>query len=101
MIGSEQPPVEQMTRVRRTRSPKYAVFIGFGVLVGVFAAGVATFALPATDDYGYGTVLAYTSLVLGLVGGLLGGLVAVLLDRQPGGSARPASSNTRRPDGSG
>jgi hypothetical protein len=79
---SEQPPVEDMTRVRRTRSPKYGVFMGVGVLLGVLAAGIATFALPVTDDYGYGTVLGYTAVVLGLVGGLLGGLVAVLLDRR-------------------
>jgi hypothetical protein len=89
MSGSEQPaqpaqrpPVEQMTRVRRTRSPKWGVFIGLGVLVGVLVAGAATFALPVTDEYGYGTVLAYTALVLALVGGLLGGVVALLLDRR-------------------
>lgn len=82
MTGSERPPVEQMTRARRTRSPKYAVFIGLGVLVGVLVAGAATFALPVTESYGYGAVLAYTALVLGLVGGLVGGLVAVLLDRR-------------------
>jgi len=82
MTGSERPPVEQMARARRTRSPRYGVFIGVGVLLGVLAAGIATFALPVTDDYGYGTVLGYTSLVLGLAGGLLGGLVAVLLDRR-------------------
>lgn len=81
MTGPEQPPVGEMTRARRRRSPRYAVFIGCGVLVGVLAAGIATFALPVTQDYGYGTVLAYTALVLGLAGGLLGGLVAVLLDR--------------------
>ena len=79
---SEQPPAERMTQVRRTRSPKYGVFIGLGVLVGVIAAGIATFTLPVTEDYGYGTVLGYTALVLGLTGGLLGGLVAVLLDRR-------------------
>ena len=82
MTGSKRPPVEEMTRARRTRSPKYGVFIGVGVLLGALVAGVATFALPATEEYGYATVLGYTALVLGLVGGLLGGVVAVLLDRR-------------------
>ena len=84
----EQPPVEEMPRFRRTRRPKYAVFIGLGVVVGVLVAGVVTFLAPLEPDpvtgeeYSVGKVLAYTSLVLALVGGLLGGLVAVLLDRR-------------------
>ncbi len=84
----EQPPVEEMPRFRRTRRPKYPVFIALGVVVGVLVAGVVTFLTPFEPDpvtgeeYSVGKVLAYTSLVLALVGGLLGGLVAVLLDRR-------------------
>ncbi len=85
----EQPPVEEMPRFRRTRRPKYPVFIALGVVVGVLVAGVVTFLTPVEPDpsvtgeeFSVGKVLAYTSLVLALVGGLLGGLVAVLLDRR-------------------
>jgi len=88
MTGSEQPPVEEMARVRRTRVPKYPVFIGLGVVLGVLVAGAVTLLTPLDPDpvtgqqYSYGKVLGYTSIVLALVGGLLGGGVAVLLDRR-------------------
>lgn len=86
--GPERPPVEAMPRFRRTRTPKYPVFIGLGVVLGVVVAGVVTLLTPLDADpvtgqqYSLGKVLGYLSLVLALVGGLLGGLVAVLLDRR-------------------
>ncbi len=77
-----------MQRVRRTRTPKYPVFIGLGVVLGVAVAGVVTLLTPLAPDpvtgqeYSFGQVLGYLSLVLALVGGLIGGLVAVLIDRR-------------------
>lgn len=78
----ERPPLDQMVQVRRRRSPKYPVFIGLGVSLGVLVAVVLTYALPATQQYGYRSVVGYTALTLGLVGGLVGGGVALLLDRR-------------------
>ncbi len=86
--GPERPPVEQMPRYRRTSAPKYPVFIGLGIVLGVLVAGVVTLLTPLEPDpvtgqqYSVGKVLGYLSLVLALVGGMLGGVIAVLLDRR-------------------
>lgn len=76
------PPLDQMLRTRRRRTPKYPVFIGLGVFVGVLVAVVATYSLPATREFGYGSVVGYAALTMGLTGGLVGGIVAVVLDRR-------------------
>ena len=80
--GREQPPIQDMVQARRTSAPRYPVFIVVGALVGFVAAMAATFLAAPNEEYGRGSVLGYTALVLGLVGGLLGGAVAVLLDRR-------------------
>lgn len=77
-----QPPVDQMVQVRRRRSPKYPVFLGVGLGIGVLAAVVLTYSLPLTDEYGYGAVVGYVALTLGLLGAMVGGAVALLLDRR-------------------
>jgi len=81
--GRAQPPLEEMVPARRTSAPRYPIFIGAGVVLGVLAAAVATFYASSTnDDYSLRSIFGYTALLLGLVGGLLGGAVAVLLDRR-------------------
>jgi hypothetical protein len=79
--GREPTPEElaQATRARRRREPRYRVFIGTGVLVGLVAAGVVTLLVPAAQDYSRTALLGYLVVALGVSGGLLGGLVAVLL----------------------
>ncbi len=81
--GRAQPPIEEMVPARRMSAPRYGVFIGAGVVLGVVAAAVATFYASTTnDDYSLRAIFGYTALLLGLVGGLLGGALAVLLDRR-------------------
>ena len=77
-----QPPIDEMVQVRRRRSPKYPVFIGVGVFLGVLIAVGLTYSLPATEEFGYRSVVGYMALTLGLVGGLVGGAVALILDRR-------------------
>jgi len=82
--GRDGPSPEQLAgavRARRRSAPRYRVFIGIGVLVGVFAAFLVTTTAEG-GEFEAGSVLGYTALLLALVGGLLGGGVAVLLDRR-------------------
>ncbi len=80
--AGQRPPLDEMVQVRRRRSPKYPVFIGLGVFVGVLVSVGLTYSLPATEEFGYRSVVGYLALTLGLVGGLLGGAVALILDRR-------------------
>jgi hypothetical protein len=79
--GREPSPEEiaQATRGRRRREPRYRVFIGTGVVVGLVAAVVATLLVPPAQNYSRAALLGWLVVVLGVSGGLLGGLVAVLL----------------------
>lgn len=82
--GPERPSAPLVLEVAsRRRSPRYGVFIGLGVTLGVAVAFFLTFSRPETE-FSYLSVLGYTALGCGLVGGLIGGLVAVLLDRGAG-----------------
>jgi hypothetical protein len=80
--SDDRPPLDEMTQVRRRRSPKYPVFVGLGAFVGVLVAVGLTYSLPATREFGYRSVVGYMALTLGLVGGLVGGAVALVLDRR-------------------
>lgn len=62
------------------RAPRFPVFIGLGVVVGIIVAVLLTYSQPPSSGYTYSQVLGYTAVAGGLIGGLLGGLVAVLLD---------------------
>ena len=63
---------------RSHREPRYAAFISLGVVLGVVAAAVLTFARPE-GSYSYGSVLGYLAVALGLVGGIVGGTVAAVI----------------------
>lgn len=76
----EQPTY--LVRARRSRAPRYPVFIGTGVLVGVAVAVVLAFLRPEDPEFGRAKVVGYVGMSLGLVCGLLGGLAAVLLDKR-------------------
>jgi uncharacterized membrane protein YphA (DoxX/SURF4 family) len=73
--------------------PKYAAFIGTGVVLGILVAVILTWARPANPEYTANSVLSYLSLVFGLLGGSAGGVVAVILDWR---SERAVRSPRRR-----
>lgn len=77
----------ETARVRR--SPRYAVFLVVGALLGILVAAILTFAVgdgvdkSATTEITYttGQVFGFLALVGVAVGLAVGGIVALLLDR--------------------
>ena len=73
------------TRETRTatlrRAPKYGVFIGVGVVLGLVVAVVLTLAFPADPNVGMVPTVAYVSLYGIAAGGVLGAVVAIIADR--------------------
>jgi len=80
--GPSDAELAAALHARRRAAPRYRVFIGVGILIGVVAASVVTSVFADTSEYEASSVLGYTAVLLALVGGLLGGGVAVLLDRR-------------------
>ncbi|WGW12438.1 hypothetical protein LWF01_01315 [Saxibacter everestensis] len=74
--------------VRVRRAPKYGVFVGAGVLLGVVAAllvvGLGPDVSLQNDEYSPTSMFALLGLGFGIAGALLGGLVAIVLDRLSG-----------------
>ena len=68
--------------VRRVRHPKFSVFIGSGVALGIVVGILlAVRAGDAGAAYTWKVKLGYLCAVFGLAGGVLGATVAVILDR--------------------
>ncbi len=71
--------------VRLRRAPRYAPFVGTGVVVGVVLGVVVALAFddPAqTAEFSTGTLVRYFAAILGLVGGVVGAAAALLVERR-------------------
>ena len=85
------------------RTPRYRVFIGTGVLVGVVTAAVLTYVGDPGQGFGRGAVLGYLAAFCSLLGALGGGAVAVAVEsfvnRSPRGrgGARGRRGRARSP----
>ena len=84
MSQQQRPPKDTPEPIpaRRVRYPKYSVFIGTGVVVGIVLGVILT--LRAGDGAAAFTVrarLGYLCSIFGLLGGIAGAAVAVFLDR--------------------
>ncbi|MCR2784637.1 MULTISPECIES: potassium transporter Trk [unclassified Microbacterium] len=77
----------ESARVRR--SPKFAVFLGLGAVLGILAALILTFAFGGSAEespntgmvYSQTQVFGFVALICVPVGIAVGGVVAVILDR--------------------
>ncbi|MGK9149078.1 hypothetical protein KXS11_15710 [Plantibacter flavus] len=103
------------------RSPRYWRFLVIGVVVGIIAALVLTFAFPANPDFSLTQVFGFLLLVCGVVFGALALWIGLLIDRSMTkrmkvvaadrvdvhsagtvqASAEPAASASAEPDESG
>ncbi len=83
--AGEQPastPQPEPVLVRRVRHPKYSVFIGTGVAIGVVVGLLLLWrAGDAGAQYSWRVRLGYLCTIFGLLGGVLGATVAVIVDR--------------------
>ena len=88
--AEQQSVVEgHIETVRVRRSPKYAVFLAVGAVLGILVAMILTFAYNGTGATSPNTGLVYSqtqvfgflALICITVGVVLGGVTALILDR--------------------
>ena len=81
------------------RTPRYRVFIGSGVLLGVAVAAVLTWWGEPGLGFGYGAVFGYLATFCALLGALAGGAAAVAVEafvnRGSGGRRGPRGRRAR------
>jgi len=82
-VNPPDEPVEthetRMATVRR--APRYGVFIGLGIVLGVIVAIALTLSFPADESVGMLPTVAYVSLYGIAAGAVLGAVVALIADR--------------------
>jgi uncharacterized membrane protein HdeD (DUF308 family) len=78
MSEKETITTEQVT-VRR--SPKYLTFMVTGIILGIIAALILTFALPNESEFTLTQIFGFMLLITGTVGGTLGLVFALIVDR--------------------
>ena len=79
--GRDMPP-RAAGRPGAVRRPRFAAFMGTGILVGVVAAVVLVLLAPENETFTRTQSAMYLALVLGMVGAVAGGAVAVMFDRR-------------------
>jgi uncharacterized membrane protein HdeD (DUF308 family) len=78
MSEKETVTTEQVT-VRR--SPKFLTFMVTGIILGILAALILTFALPNESEFTLTQIFGFMLLITGTVGGTLGLIFALIVDR--------------------
>ena len=78
MSEKETVTTEQVT-VRR--SPKFLTFMIVGLILGIIAALVLTFALPNDSEFTLTQIFGFMLLITGTLGGTLGLIFALIADR--------------------
>lgn len=80
-MPSEQSPAERR-EVTVRRAPKYVPFLILGALVGVAAAAVAAYAVPANPSFDAGAAFGFFMVWFAGGGAILGAILALILDRR-------------------
>ena len=78
MSNSEKVTTEQVV-VRR--SPKFLTFMIVGIILGIIAALIITFAIPNTSEFSLTQIFGFMLLITGTIGGTLGLIFALIFDR--------------------
>jgi hypothetical protein len=78
MSEKERVTTEQVI-VRR--SPKFLTFMFLGIILGIIAALILTFAFPNTSEFTLTQIFGFLVLITGSMGGTLGLVFALLVDR--------------------
>lgn len=63
------------------RSPKFLAFMFAGIIVGILAALILTFALPNDSEFTLTQIFGFLVLITGTIGGTLGLIFALIVDR--------------------
>ena len=80
MPSQDRPAERREVTVRR--APKYVPFLILGALVGVAAAAVAAYAVPANPSFDAGAVFGFFMVLFAGGGAILGAVLALVLDRR-------------------
>ena len=80
-MPSEQPPAERR-EVNVRRAPKYVPFLILGALVGIAAAAVVAYTVPANPSFDAGAVFGFFMVLFAGGGAILGAVLALVLDRR-------------------
>lgn len=78
MSKNEKVTTEQVV-VRR--SPKFLTFMIVGIILGIVAALIITFAIPNTSEFTVTQIFGFMLLITGVIGGALGLVFALIFDR--------------------
>lgn len=78
MSEKESVTLEQVT-VRR--SPKFLTFMILGIILGIIAALILTFAFPNESKFTLTQIFGFMLLITGTLGGTLGLVFALIVDR--------------------
>ncbi|WP_228721029.1 hypothetical protein [Arthrobacter sp. 260] len=77
--SGEQAPARREVTVRR--APRFAPFMGLGVLVGVVIAAIVAYAGPGDPTLTRESIFGFFIMVFAIPGLLLGALLVLVLDR--------------------
>ncbi|MHA7294940.1 hypothetical protein [Arthrobacter sp. HLT1-21] len=77
--GQERGPARREVTVRR--APRFAPFMGLGVLVGVIVAAIVAYAGPGDATLTRESIFGFFIMVFAIPGLLLGALLVLVLDR--------------------
>jgi hypothetical protein len=74
--GSGQP-----REVSVRRAPKFAPFMGAGVVLGIIVAAVSAYTGPESAEFTRSATFGFLAVLFGIAGMLLGALVVLVIDR--------------------
>ncbi|GLB69363.1 hypothetical protein [Arthrobacter mangrovi] len=74
--GSGQP-----REVSVRRAPKFAPFMGAGIVLGIIVAAVSAYTGPESAEFTRGATFGFLAVLFGIVGMLAGALVVLVVDR--------------------
>ena len=63
------------------RSPKFLTFMIVGIIFGIIAALILTFAFPNNSEFTLTQIFGFMMLITGTIGGTLGLIFALIADR--------------------
>lgn len=78
-MSEKEDKTTQQVVVRR--SPKFLSFMMVGIVVGVLAALIITFAFPNNSEYTLTQIFGFMVLITGTIGATLGLIFALIFDR--------------------
>lgn len=74
--GSGQP-----REVSVRRAPKFAPFMGAGIVLGIIVAAISAYTGPESAEFTRGATFGFLAVIFGIVGMLVGALVVLVIDR--------------------